>query len=414
MKTVSPEDWASPLVVIVGTGMIGEIFQIPQELENWLKQADVIVCGESFLKAVGRFDCEKIIIRSPLEPVIERIKEISQIKKVLIMASGDPLFYGIGRQIGETLGRSQIMVVPGITSLQYLFSKLALPWDDVLPFSLHKEDRRDFFYWLRLGRKIAILTSPARSPSFIAELLEYHRMGEMVEMVIGENLGTHKEKITTLIPAEATSKHWESPNIVAILPRCIAEKTGGFLIEDEFLHDRGMITKQEVRALAVSALRLRPGDVLWDIGAGSGSVSIEACYRVPLRAVHSVEKNPHRFEQLKANIRNFHCGEIIPYLGNILEFVDKLPPPDRIFIGGAGKDLGLILEAIIKRFGKDGMPLILISAVLWHSVSEALQVAQNYGFRTNLVQAQIARSVPLAESFRFEPLTPVFLITLEP
>ena len=414
MKTVLPEEWSPPLVVIAGMGMVGEHHHIPQELENWLKRAEVIVCGESFLPLANQFDSEKIIIKSPLTSIINQVKQLSQTRRVLIMTSGDPLFYGIGRQIGEGIGRDQLIVLPNVTSLQYLFSKLAIPWDDVIPFSLHKEDRRDFFYWLRLGRKVAILTSPGRSPSFIAELLEHHLMNEMVDVIIGENLGTARERISKVTPREAASRHWEFPNIVAILPKVAVEKTGGFLAENEFLHDRGMITKREVRALVLSALKLRPGDVLWDVGAGSGSVSIEACYRVPLRAVHAIERNPNRYEQLKANICNFHCGEITPHLGEATEIIDKLPPPDRIFIGGSGKDLGTIIEAVLKRFGKGKMPLIVISAVLWDSVNEAIKTAQTHSIHASLMHIQIARSVPLGESFRFEPLSPVFLITLEP
>jgi precorrin-6Y C5,15-methyltransferase (decarboxylating) len=133
-----------------------------------------------------------------------------------------------------------------------------------------------------------------------------------------------------------------------------------------------------------------------------------------LRAVHAIERNPNRYEQLKANICNFHCGEITPYLGEATEIIDKLPTPDRIFIGGSGKDLGTIIEAVLKRFEKGKMPLIVISAVLWDSVNEAIKTAQTHSIHASLMHIQIARSVPLGESFRFEPLSPVFLITLEP
>lgn len=409
-----PEKWRPPFVLVAGIGMGRGLTGTSPEFHRFLSQAELIFCPESLLPELDSItDVEKMVIKSPLADVIEKIRKESEAKKVMVIASGDPLFYGIGRQLGEALGRNRLVVIPNLTSVQYLFSRLALPWDDVICFSLHSEDRRDFFYWLRNSRKIAILTGPSFSPSFIARLLEKHSMGETVKMIVGEKLGSSEERISMVIPKEAVEIDWKTPNVVALLPEGHTEMIGGFFKEEDFSHDRGMITKLEVRALVVSALRLNPGEILWDLGAGSGSVSIEACYRVPLRAVYAVEKNPGRYDQLVANIKSFRCGEIISHLGDALELVSRLPRPDKVFIGGGGKDIGSIIRIIYERFGKNEMPLTVISAVLWSSIQEVLRIAETLGLSTSINYVQISRSVPLHGSFRMEPIAPVFLIRLE-
>ncbi|MCX7822831.1 MAG: precorrin-6y C5,15-methyltransferase (decarboxylating) subunit CbiE [Syntrophobacterales bacterium] len=404
--------WNPPTVILIGIGMAEELSWISTEIKNLVSQAELIVCAETLISALNHItEAEKLTIKSPLAPIIERVERESKYKKVMVIASGDPLFYGIGRQLGDLLGRDRLIVFPNITSVQYLFSKLAMPWDDVMCFSLHSEERRDFFYWLRHGRKIAILTGPSFPPSFIAELIEDHNMGDMVDMVIGEKLGTKEEKISKLTPAKIRKEQWKNPNIVALFPKYSVKLTGGFFPEEMFLHDRGMITKLEVRTLAVSALRLKVGDILWDLGAGSGSISIEASYRVPLRSVHAVERDPKRYEQLLTNVKRFHCGEIICYLEDATNLVSRLPRPDSIFIGGGGKELGLILKTIIDRFGKDHMPSIVVSAVLWDSVNEVIRTARSCDLSFSVTHFQVSRSVPLIDSFRFEPLAPVFLVS---
>lgn len=412
--TVCPENWFPPVVVIAGTGIIGKSGKISRDILRWLARAELIACSEAFLPMLGDFNVEKITIKSPLEPLIERIKKESETRRVMVLASGDPLFHGIGRQLGAILGRDRIIVLPNISSVQYLFARLAIPWDDVLFFSLHREERRDFFYWLRLGRKVAILTSPKNSPSYIANLVADYEMSDMVDIAVGENLGAKDERIVITSAEEVSGLKWREPNVVALLPRTSARRIEGFLREDDFQHEKGMITKREIRALIVSALRLKPSDVLWDLGAGSGSVSIEACYRLPLKAVHAVERDSNRFEKLLKNLKMFHCGEVVPHLGDAVELIHDLPAPDRVFIGGGGKDMGLIIRAIYERFRKSRTPLIVVSAVLWDSVNEVLRVAKDCLLSVSIMHVQVSRSAPLLDSFRFEPLSPVFLITLEP
>lgn len=409
----SKKEWQPPTVVVAGAGIGEKPGEISSQFNYFLSQAELIVCPERLIPYLNPItDAEKIAIKSPISNVIDRVKKESETRKVMVIASGDPLFYGIGRQLAETLGKNQILILPNLTSVQYLFARLALPWDDVLCFSLHSKERRDFFYWLRQGRKIAILTNSLFSPSFIAELLERYRMGNMVDMAVGEKLGTDEEKISMLSPREASGKEWDTPNIVALLPKRASEMMGGFIPEEKFLHERGMITKREVRAVIVSALRLNPGDVLWDLGAGSGSVSVEASYSVPLKAVYAVEKNTNRYEQLLENIRQFHCGEIIAHHGDSLELIPSLPDPDKIFIGGGGKDLSFMLKIIFDRFGKDRIPPTVISAVLWDSVKDVIQTAKDHNVPVSVSIVQISRSVPILDSFRFESLSPVFLIKL--
>ncbi len=405
---MTPSSWYPPTVVLIGTGISSEI---SYEVKAWLERAEVVVCSEDFSKKVNP-KVEKVLIKAPVSRVIEKIKKESLNKKILVVASGDPLFHGIGRTLTEALSKENLYIVPSITSVQYLFSKIKLPWDDAITFSLHKENTREFFYWLRLGKKIALLTSPERGPSFIGKLLAEHFPQDSIEMVVGEKLGTSQERITYLFPKEAVSKQFENPNVAVLLPKKSFIKNNPFFDEEYFFHEKGMITKKEIRALVISSLELLPGDTLWDIGAGSGSVSIEASYKAPLKAVFAVEKNEKRIKHLKENIKNFHCGEIFICQGDALELSKNLPKPDKIFIGGAGKDLKRLLEIIHERF-QNSFPTTVINTVLWHSLGEIQSFASGFGLQAFIVQAQISRAVSLSSSFRFEALNPVFITILK-
>jgi precorrin-6Y C5,15-methyltransferase (decarboxylating) len=206
---------------------------------------------------------------------------------------------------------------------------------------------------------------------------------------------------------------FREPN-VAVLKRAPAAAPGRRPLrlgapDDEFEHDRGVITKSEVRAVALAKLQLEAGQVLWDLGAGSGSIGIEAALFLGRGKIVAVEKNPRRVEQIKANAGRFGVRNLRVAPAELPEGLARLPQPDRIFIGGGGRNLPAIVAAAAPRLKPNG--IVVVNAVLLQNVHDAAAALRKLGFATEIVQVQIHRSEPMPWSERLEALNPVWIIT---
>lgn len=171
-----------------------------------------------------------------------------------------------------------------------------------------------------------------------------------------------------------------------------------------------MITKMEVRAVVLALLHLEPGLVLWDLGAASGSVSIEAARLVALKEVIAVEKQVPRYEALRRNIKAYGVAEVRAVHGTAREVLAELPDPDRVFIGGSGNDLPEVLQQVSERLRAGGR--VVQTAVTLDTLESARSFWSGKPFEVSITQLQVNRSVPIAESLRFEALNPVFILSV--
>ncbi len=179
--------------------------------------------------------------------------------------------------------------------------------------------------------------------------------------------------------------------------------------ESEFEREAGLITKMEIRAVALALLRLGPGQILWDVGAGTGSVSIEAARIVPLKRVFAVEKNESRYAKLLENIRNFGASGVEAVRGGAPEALDRLPGPNRVFIGGSGKALRDILDVVSIRLLPGGG--VVQTIVLLETLEKVKNFWIDRGFEVSLTQLQVSRSAPMGNDLRLEALNPVFIVS---
>jgi precorrin-6B C5,15-methyltransferase / cobalt-precorrin-6B C5,C15-methyltransferase len=329
MRDLRPDSWAAPCVVLVGVGMgMGDISTMAL---RWIERAEVLAGGARHLDWFARHPGEKLPLKGPLNAWMDAVADISRERRTVVLASGDPFFFGIGRRLAERLGKEHLVTFPNITSVQVLFARLNESWEDVKVLSLHgRGSAVDDFRWLlhlRLHPRCVCFTDPQHTPDWIARQLLENGLEDRV-MVVGEDLGTSSERIHRLSPRDAAAGSFSSLNLVAVFaereepPRQgthqeTASSSGDLggdaalprtvlgLPESAFRHQAGLITKMEVRAVALAALQLEPGLVLWDLGAGSGSVSIEASRLVPLRYVAAVEKDPHRYRDLRRTSNAF-------------------------------------------------------------------------------------------------------------
>jgi precorrin-6B C5,15-methyltransferase / cobalt-precorrin-6B C5,C15-methyltransferase len=412
-----PENWTPPLLALIGMGTGRE--DLSQRALRWIESAEVLMGERRHLECFPGHAARKLDLPSPLEEAFEQIERLAVAKRTAVLASGDPLFFGIGQRLVSRLGKERVLVFPNVTSVQALFARLGESWTNVKVVSLHGRRSIPQGAWLRELRshsRVALFTDAERTPAEIArQLLEagFHDRS----IAVGEDLGLPSERVRRLSLEEAAGLSFSPLNLVAILPgqeplEGSASPPGEPVIgipENAFSHEAGLITKMEVRAVVLAYLQLGPHMVLWDLGAGSGSVSIEASRLVRLKQAIAVEKNAGRFGQLVENLRRFGCYEIRAIEANAGEVLDGLPDPDRVFIGGSGGSLGEILPGVSRRLRAGGR--IVQTAVTLETLEYAGAFWRREGLDTSTVQLQVNRSVPIGKTSRFEALNPVFVIS---
>jgi precorrin-6Y C5,15-methyltransferase (decarboxylating) len=300
-----------------------------------------------------------------------------------------------------------------VSSVAAAFARIKEPWGGIRVFSLHgRRNEDELLRALAAEGNAAVLTDPEHSPAWLARLISTRTAGGF-RMAVIEALGSDSERLGWYSLAQAATRQFADPNIV-ILKRGL-EPTGTrrplrLGAPDEwFEHQQGLITKSEVRAVTLAKLRLGSGQVLWDLGAGSGSVAIEASLFIGKGRMVAVEKSPQRIEQIKANARRFNVRRLSVVQAELPEGLKGLPQPDRVFIGGGGRDLKGIITAAARHLGPDG--LMVVNTVILQNANEAVTTLQKLGFATELVQVQIHRSQPMPYGERLEALNPVWIIT---
>jgi len=415
---VEPAVWRPPLLVLAGLGMTRDDLSL--HALRWIEQAEVIVGGSRHLQEFSEHPGGKIYLESPLDRTLKKVEEISRQSRTLVVASGDPMFYGIGRRLIEFLGKERLLVLPNITAVQYLMARLAEPWENVKVFSLHGRgavaENSQWLSALHSHNRIALYTDPHHTPAKVAQQLLEIGIGERL-LVVGEDLGLPSERIRFLSPQEAQTEEFSPLNLVLVLPA--ADSTAANeqpewpalgLEEQAFKHQAGLITKMEIRAVVLANLQLKPDLVLWDLGAGSGSISIEAARLVSLRQAVAVEKNNDRYKDLVANVARFGCAEIRTLCSNASGVLHQLPDPDRVFVGGAGQELLPVLNHLVERLRPGGR--IVQTVVTLDTLQKVIEFWRDKPFEAAVTQLQINRSAPILDTLRLEALNPVFIVTV--
>jgi precorrin-6B C5,15-methyltransferase / cobalt-precorrin-6B C5,C15-methyltransferase len=419
-----PIEWRSPTVVLIGLGTGKDDLSV--KVLQWLDRAEVLAGGKRHLDSFPDFDGEKILAEAPLECFFEHLKNVSERKRTAVLASGDPFFFGIGRRLTRTLGKERVIAFPNITSVQTLFARLGEGWEEVRVLSLHGGQRScrsaDWLRTVRSCARVALFTDPQHHPGWIARQLLDAGMGDR-SLIIAEDLGLLGENVQQMTPEEAREKTFSPLNLVVITSLDPIHPTSGVAAADSalpifglpdsaFEHEAGLITKMEVRAVVLAHLQLTPGLILWDLGAGSGSVSIEAARMAPLKQVVAVEKNHRRYEALQQNVKSLGCPEIHAVHGTTLSIIERLPDPDRVFIGGSGEELRELLQRVAARLRTGGR--VVQTVVTLDTLETVRSFWRSKPFEITIIQLQVNRSAPISESLRFEALNPVFIVTVWP
>jgi precorrin-6Y C5,15-methyltransferase (decarboxylating) len=401
-------------VVVIGLGAEG-LSGLGTRARGAIQNATLLAGGQRHLGLVGPTRAETFRIADNVEALLDRLAHRGPGDRCVVLASGDPLFYGIGHRIVARLGREQVVVEPAVSSLQLAFARVGVSWHDAAVASVHGRPFQPTLLPL-LGRpKIGLFTHDGDSPSQVARFFLDRGLADYDAWVC-QNLGVADESVVAAALPEIVGRPFADLNVLVLL------RNGSNLPaapptpdDDAFAHPESgpiLLTHRDVRALVLRRFRAQDGGPIWDIGAGLGGVSVELARAFPGAEVVAVESSPARVDFLKINRTRFHAYNIRIVEGSAPDCLRDLEPPDGVFLGGSGGKLGLILELVAERLRPGGR--LVANFVGLENLTFALDWLRARRWEFDLTQAQILAGRPLAGLTTFVPERPVWIVSADP
>jgi precorrin-6Y C5,15-methyltransferase (decarboxylating) len=383
---------------------------LPQVISDCVAKAEVLVGGTRLLEWFEDHPALKLPIKTPLDKIIKRVEqEMLSGKEVVVLAGGDPGFFGIGKRLVKALGKENLRFYPNVCTLQAATARLKIPWENIRTLSLHgRKDLWPIFRALVRDDMVGVFTDENSNPDKLAVML-MDRGIETFRMHVFEDIGQKGEQIRSFELKEAQDKSFSPLNFV-LLERINHPEIPLHLGMDDdlYIHEKGLITKREIRAAGLSMLEIQPLHTVWDLGSGCGSVAIEASLLATEGRIWAVEKNPSRCESIRQNIRRTGAYGVGVVQGEMPGCLDRIEDPDRIFIGGGISRKNGVLEEALKRLKPGGK--VVVHLVLMGSLQQAREVLLGLGWPFTITQVQVSRSQGLAGDLRLEALNPVYAL----
>ncbi len=396
-----------PLYII---GLYPGSLEPPPQTEELIESADILTGGKRLLDSLSRFNGKTIKFISPVADYAKELKtHLKKGRKVVLLADGDPLFYGIAQSLVPLLGNENVRIIPSPSTVQLGAARIGLSWADLSFISMHgRNDYFPLYAALQQERDCAIYTDSRNTPSVIARRLLDKGIDNYTMCVLSE-LNTDSEIVAQGSLESFCSFKCSDLNIVIL--KAMRSAPSGTIFgreDDSFIRQKGLITKLPVRSTGLALLDLRRNQTVWDLGAGCGSVAIEASFIAGNSKFFAVEKDLERFSMIQENIRKFRAWTVTPISGTMPEALSTLPDPDRIFIGGGiGRDNSVIREAAL-RLTPGGR--IVVHAILMGSIQRTRETFDSLGWQWQSIQLQSSYSEPLAGDIRFKAHNPVTII----
>lgn len=394
------------MITVIGAGPGRRQYMLPAALEA-IESADVVIADRRYIPEIRHRDIRPM---GAVMAAIDEISRLSQTKQVAVVVSGDPLMYSLYKTICNQLPEKKIELIPGIGSMQFFAARLGETLENAVFLSAHGRNLDEGR--LRLAafehEKVLILCDKERGPSWIGAALESGGLGKLA-MSAASYLSYENELIVSGCAASFIGKDFESLSVVFI-KNDRPQKVGScpLLSDRDFIRGKTPMTKEEIRWIILGKLGLTPTSVVWDIGAGTGSVSVECARQCPFGHVYAIERHKEAAALIEKNKEKFSLRNLKVVRGMAAEKIDGLPLPTHIFIGGSGRELPDILEKI-KKLGA-GIRVI-VSCVTVETLSEAAAGLKD-GFEAfDIVQTAVSRSRALGDYHILEGQNAVTLVS---
>jgi len=406
-------------LVIVGVGDDG-LAGMTESARRIVTEAEVILGTPALLAQLDGIPARKEPLEPEMPAALKQVREALASRRAVLVSSGDPLFYGVARYLCDRLGKDQFEVVPHVSSMQLAFARVKESWEDAYLTSLAGRPLEAIVDRIRTAEKVGLFSSDELPPNRLAQAL-LDRGIDYFRAYVCENLGSPDERVTQAELTELVTMTFDPLNVMILIRKPNrpdrASRAGRHRLfgnpDDRFaqtLPKRGLITQSEVRSIALAQLDIRPNSVVWDIGAGSGSVAIEAAQLAHQGVVYAVEPEAADIALIEANAESFGVPNVRPVAGRAPEVLGSLPDPDAIFVGGTGRQVVLVLQSAYARLCAGGR--MAVNVVTIDGLATALETLKSLTSEVQVWNITIARGIEQMDRVRFEAINPTFLLAV--
>ncbi|MCI0335211.1 MAG: precorrin-6y C5,15-methyltransferase (decarboxylating) subunit CbiE [Planctomycetes bacterium] len=403
---------------VIGIGDDG-LEAVPNSVRQIIDSAEVLLGTDRILAIVPKSKAERHVISSDLNELVKTLESAGN-KKVAMLIYGDPMFYGLARYVMDRLGKERFVVVPHVSSMQLAFARVMESWEDAYLTDLAKHPLDAVLEKIRTAQKVGLFTTDQTGPAAVAKALLDRRI-EYFTAYVCENLGARDERVTRGTLAEIAAQKFDSLNVMVLVrdadaPDRPREAVGRRLFgnpDEAFLQSKpkqGLLTPAEVRAIALAQMDIAPSSIVWDIGAGSGSVSIEAAQMASDGAVYAIEMDAEDHGLIRQNAERFGVANVTAVLGRAPEACDELPDPDAVFIAGGGREVTRISEYAYKRLRSGGR--LVVNVVSIDHLAELREAMSKHSSDIHVWLINLSRTTTQLDRLSFDPLKPSFLLAV--
>jgi len=403
---------------IVGIGEEG-LDGVTSAARKMILGADLLVGDEACLARVPESAAERFVVCQSYDAALERIEEAGD-RRVVVLAEGDPLFYGVARYLCDRLGKERFQVLPHVSSMQLAFARVMESWEEAFLTNLATHGLHGVLEQIRTAEKVGLFTSETCPPAAVAQaLLDLHI--DYFTAYVCENLNSPDERVTRGELGEIVGHEFSPLNVMILIrkphvpdrpPEAIGRRLFGNP-DDLFLQTRPkrtLLTPAEIRAMALAEMDLGPASVVWDVGAGSGSVAIEAAQIARDGAVYAVEQDLDDHHLIVENARRFGVSNLVAVLGRAPDAWADLPQPDAVFFGGSGPGIARLVDAAYQRLRVGGRLVATMTSI--DNLHETHVALHAHCRDVKIWMVNFARGNYQMERVRFEAMNPTFLVAV--
>jgi precorrin-6Y C5,15-methyltransferase (decarboxylating) len=403
---------------VIGIGDDG-LAAMSASVRELITAAEVLLGTERTLSLAAESKAERHVIPTDLNKLVALLESAGD-KRVVMLVHGDPLFYGLARYVSERLGKDRFVVVPHVSSMQLAFARVMETWEEAYLTNLANHPLDAVLEKIRTAQKVGLFTSDQVGPAEVAKALLARKIDYFTAYVC-ENLGARDERVTRGPLGEIVGQKFDPLNVMILVrdanvPDRPLEAVGRRLFgnpDEAFLQSKpglGLLTPAEVRSMALAQLDIAPSSTVWDVGAGSGSVSIEAAQMASDGSVYAIEMDADEHSLIRENAERFGVSNVNAVLGRAPDAFEELPDPDAVFIAGAGREVIRLTEAAYARLRRGGRLVVNTTSI--DHLSELRQLLSKQSPHVHVWMINLSRGTDQLDRFTFEPLKPSFLLAV--
>jgi precorrin-6Y C5,15-methyltransferase (decarboxylating) len=403
---------------VIGIGDDG-LEGITSAARQLIERADLLIGAEHTLARLPRLPAERMVVGANLDGVVDRLAHAKG-KHTAVLVSGDPLFYGMARYLCDKLGKDRFEVLPHVSSMQLAFARVKESWEEAYLTNLANHTLDHVVEKIRTAEKVGLFTTESQSPSALAKALLARRI-DYFNAYVCENLGSPDERVTQGDLKELAEQEFAPLNVMILVrkpgaPDRPSERIGRRIFgnpDEAFLQTKpkkGLLTPSEVRSMALAEMDLGPTSTVWDIGAGSGSVAIEAAQLASAGKTYAIEMDADDHNLIRENAERFGVTNLVAILGRAPEAWSGLPAPDSIFVGGSGREISHVVDTAYDRLRPGGRLVANVGSI--ENLADVHATLHRRLPDVKVWMINVARGTYQLERVRFDALNPTFLLAV--